>query len=247
MYSDLILMVHRLVALLQHQTADQHHVISWHRQCNSCYITGRLSLIDGVTNVIDVKVAKNKRDLKQEIVILSQHHVINVQQLHDLDHLAVRWNTTDICYIHQRECESVLIEMEMMSKMGTPVPYGGFLLTNLQFKTWLYAKMLIDTETPLTNSNCSPPVDCNGQGINMSAFPIRQSHPDDLRLISRLIECSLLPNIDRVIDHHKNMFVTHNIAPHLCKGHLDDILALLLFHQLKLATLKEDNTDLILG
>ncbi len=46
--------------------------------------------------------------------------------------------------------------MEMMYKMGTPVPYGGFPLTNLQFKTWLYLKMLIDTETPLTNSNRPP-------------------------------------------------------------------------------------------
>jgi hypothetical protein len=43
------------------------------------------------------------------------------------------------------------------------------------------------------------------------------------------------------------MFVMHNIAHLLCKGHLDVISALLLFHHLKLATLKEDNTDLILG
>jgi hypothetical protein len=39
----------------------------------------------------------------------------------------------------------------------------------------------------------------------------------------------------------------HNIAHLFCKGHLDDILTLLLFHHLKLETLKEDNTDLILG
>ncbi len=37
MYNDLILMVHKLVAPLQHQTADQHHVISWHHQCDSCH------------------------------------------------------------------------------------------------------------------------------------------------------------------------------------------------------------------
>ena len=71
-------------------------------------------------------MAKNKGDLEQEIVILSQLHVINVQQLRDLDCLAVRWNRTDICSICQEECESILIEMEMMQKMGTPVPYGGF-------------------------------------------------------------------------------------------------------------------------
>ncbi len=128
-----------------------------HGIVNAIAVTGQLSLIDGVTDAIDVQVAKNKGDIKQEIVILSHLHVINVQQLRDLDHLAVRWNTTDICSIHLGECESILIEMEMIAKMGTPVPYGGFLLTNLKFKTWLYLKMLITTETPLTNSNRPPP------------------------------------------------------------------------------------------
>ncbi len=104
------------------------------------------------------KWQKNKGDIKQEIVILSQLHVINVQRLRDLDHLAMRWNMTDICSICQGECKSILIEMEMMAKMGTPVPYGVFLLTNLNFKMWLYLKMLIDMETPLTNSNCPPPL-----------------------------------------------------------------------------------------
>ncbi len=30
-------MIHKLVAPLQHQTADQHYVISWHCQCDSCH------------------------------------------------------------------------------------------------------------------------------------------------------------------------------------------------------------------
>jgi hypothetical protein len=81
----------------------------------------------------------------------------------------------------------------------------------------------------------------------MSTFPIRRPHTDDLCLICHLIEHSLLLQIDCVIDHHKHMFVMHNIAHLLFKGHLDDVSALLLFHHLKLATLKEDNTDLILG
>jgi hypothetical protein len=114
-------------------------------------------LIDGVNNAIDVQVAKNQSDLEQEIVILSQLHVINLQQLHDLDCLAVRWNTIDICSFRQGECESILIEMEMMQKMGTPAPYGGFLLTYPKFKTWLHLKMLINMETPLTNINHPPP------------------------------------------------------------------------------------------
>jgi hypothetical protein len=81
----------------------------------------------------------------------------------------------------------------------------------------------------------------------MSAFPIQQPHPEDLCIVCHLIESFLLPHIDRVIDHHEHMFVTQNIAHLFCKGHLDDIAALLLFHHLKLATLKEENTGLMLG
>ncbi len=81
----------------------------------------------------------------------------------------------------------------------------------------------------------------------MSAFPIKQPHPEDLHIVCHLIEHSLMPHVDSAIDHHEHMFVTHNIAHLFCKGHLDDILAVLLFHHLKLTTLKEDNTGLILG
>ncbi len=148
-------MVHKLLAPLQHQTAaDQYHVISWHCQYNSCDWP---AILDRRCNQCNwCASGKNKGDLEQNIVILSQLHVINVQQLHGLDRLAVRWNATDICSICQGECESILIEMEMMQKMGTPVHYGGFPLTNLKFMTWLHLKMLINTETPLTNSNCPP-------------------------------------------------------------------------------------------
>ena len=93
---------------------------------HASHVAGLLSLIDGVTNAIDVQVAKNKGDLKQEIVIISQLHIINVQRLHDLDRLALRWDTIDIHSICQEQCKSILIEMEMMQKMGTPVPYSGF-------------------------------------------------------------------------------------------------------------------------
>jgi hypothetical protein len=143
-----------------------------HGIVNASHVTGLLSMIDGVTNAIDVQVAKNKGDLKQEIVIISQLHIINVQRLHDLDCHVVRWNTTEFAPFAKRNV-NLFFEMEMMQKMGTPVPYGGFPLTNLTFKTWLHLKMLIDMETPLTNSICPPPVDCNGQKIDMSAFPIR--------------------------------------------------------------------------
>jgi hypothetical protein len=61
-----------------------------HGFVNASHVADLLSLIDGVTNAIDVQVAKNKGDLEQEIVIISQLHVINVQQICDLDHLAVR-------------------------------------------------------------------------------------------------------------------------------------------------------------
>jgi hypothetical protein len=120
--------------------------------------------IDGVNNAIDVQVAKDQSYLEQEIVILSQLHIINLQQLHDLDRLAVRWNTTDICSLRQGECESILIEMEMMQKMGTAAPYGGLPLTNPKFKTWLHLKMLINMETPLTNIICPPPCQMQWSG-----------------------------------------------------------------------------------
>jgi hypothetical protein len=87
-----------------------------HGIVSASHVTGQLSLIDCVTNTIDVQVAKNKEDLEQEIVIISQLYIINVQQLRDLDRLAVRWNTTDICSICQVECESILIEMEIMQR-----------------------------------------------------------------------------------------------------------------------------------
>ncbi len=117
-------MVHKLVAPLQHQTADYHHDISWHHQCESCYWP---AILDRWCNQCHwCASGKNKGDLEQEIIIISQLHVINAQWLRDLDRLAVRWNTTDIRSICQEECKSILIEMEMMQKMGTPVPYSGF-------------------------------------------------------------------------------------------------------------------------
>jgi hypothetical protein len=134
------------------------------------HVAGLLSSIDGVTNAIDVQVATNKGDLAQEIVINSQLHVVNVQQLRDLDCLPVRWDTTDIGSICQEGCKSTLIEMGMMQKMGTPVPYGGFPLTNLKFETWLHLKMLINTETPLTSSSCPSPVHGGRDDLILSAI-----------------------------------------------------------------------------
>ncbi len=93
----------------------------------------------------------------------------------------------------------------------------------------------------------TPPCWLQWSGNQYVCFSIQQPHPDNVRLVCRLIEHSLLLHINCVIDHHEHMFVMRNIAHLFWKGHLDDILALLLFHHLKLATLKEDNTDLILG
>ncbi len=53
--------------------------MSSHGIVNAIAVTGQLSLIDGVTDAIDVQVAKKKGDIKQEIVILTQLLVINVQ------------------------------------------------------------------------------------------------------------------------------------------------------------------------
>ena len=43
-----------------------------HGIINVVAVTGKLSSIDGVTDAIDVQVARNKGDLEQEIVIISQ-------------------------------------------------------------------------------------------------------------------------------------------------------------------------------
>jgi hypothetical protein len=65
MYNDLILMVHKLAAPLQHQTADLGGTTScYHGIVNVSHVTGLLSSIDGVTNAIDMQVAKNKGDLE---------------------------------------------------------------------------------------------------------------------------------------------------------------------------------------
>jgi hypothetical protein len=60
-----------------------------HGIVNASHVAGLLSSIDGVTDAIDVQVAKNEGDIKQEIVIISQLHVINVQRLRDLGCLAM--------------------------------------------------------------------------------------------------------------------------------------------------------------
>ena len=78
-------------------------------------------------------------------------------------------------------------------------------------------------------------------------FPIQRPHPDDLHIVCRLIKHRLLPDINWVIARHHNLFVMHNVAHQKCKIHLDNISALLLFNHLKLASLKENDTDLILG
>jgi hypothetical protein len=90
-----------------------------------------LFLLNDLTLAQHVQVTKNKVDLKQEIVTLSQLHVINVQQLCDLDDLAVRWDTSNIHSIRQHECEGIIAEIKMMQKMGGCVLLGGIYLTIL--------------------------------------------------------------------------------------------------------------------
>ncbi len=164
-------------------------------------------------------MAKNKGDLEQEILTLSQLHKINVQQLHDLDHLAVMWDTTDICSICQEKCNVVISEMEMIQKMGTPVQYGCFPLTNLEFKTWLHLKMLINAETPLINLSRLPPLTAMVRKSTCLCFQYN-TLIQNVCAVCHLIEHCLLPHIDPVINDHEYMLVMLNIAHQLCKGHL---------------------------
>jgi hypothetical protein len=80
-----------------------------HGILNEIAVTGQLSSIDGATNAIDVRVAKNMGDLKQEIAILSQLHIINVQRLRDLDRLAIWWNMHLLCKGHLDDTSALLL------------------------------------------------------------------------------------------------------------------------------------------
>jgi hypothetical protein len=123
---------------------------------NASHITGQLSSIDGVTDAIDVQVARNKGDLEQKIVIISQLHVINVQQLCDLDRLAVRWNTTDIHSICQEECKSILIQMEMMQKDGNTCSIWWFSIDESEIQD-VAAPKDVDQHGDSTDQFKSPP------------------------------------------------------------------------------------------
>jgi hypothetical protein len=74
-------MVHKQATPLQRNTRQQnsYKIMLSHGIIHGSHVAGLLSLIDGVTNAIDVQVTKGKGDLEQEIVIISQLHVINVQ------------------------------------------------------------------------------------------------------------------------------------------------------------------------
>ncbi len=80
-----------------------------HGIVHASHVAGLLSLIDGVTDDIDVQVAKNKGNLEQEIVIISQLHVINVQRLCDLDRLAVRWERQTFAPFAKRNANLFLL------------------------------------------------------------------------------------------------------------------------------------------
>ncbi len=149
-------MVHRLVAPLQHQTADQHHAISWHHQCKSCHWP---AILDNWCNQWHWCASGKKQGRSGA---RNCHHFSAPRNQCAM----TRWSWPSC---HEVEYDRHLLHsprgmqiysywMEMMQKMGTPVPYGGFPLTNLKFKTWLHLKMLINMETPLTNSNCPPPL-----------------------------------------------------------------------------------------
>jgi hypothetical protein len=158
---------HRLLQLATHNNTC---IISSSCGCPAPF--AGLFFLDDLTVAQHVQV--KKRDLEQKIVTLSQLHVINVQRLHDLDDLAVRWDTTNIHSIRQDECKGIVseIKIKMMQKMGGCVCWGGIPLNNLEFKTWLHLKMLIDSETPLIDSSRLPPVNCFGCNIQMDMFPI---------------------------------------------------------------------------
>ncbi len=243
MYNDLILMVHNLVAPLQYQTADQHHVISWHHQCKSCHWP---DILDRWCN--QCHWCAHGKKLGRSQLRYCHHFSASCNQC-----AITTWSWPSCCEV---EYDRYLLHLPRGiwtysywdgddAKDENTCSLWWFSIDKSEIQD-MAAPKDVDWHGDLTDQfKLHPPVDYNGQEIDMSAFPIEWPHPDDLHLVCHLIECSLLSHIDCVIDHHKHLFVTHNIAHLICKGHLDDISALLLFHHLKLATLKEDDIELI--
>jgi hypothetical protein len=108
--------------------------------------------------------------------------------------------------------------------------------------------MHIDAEMPLINLNCpTHPLNCHHCYLDVAVFPMRHPCPNDLHVVCRSIERRLLPHINHVLKKYEDKFVHHNVTHKLCNQHIDDIKVLLLFNHLKLALLKEDQDDVILG
>ena len=160
--------------------------------------------------------------VEQEIVILSKLQVINVQRLRDFDGLAIRWDSSGIRAVRIAECKAIVVEHELMRKMGLPNFEGGFEIDSPMFKTWLHLKMLIDVDTPLIDPDRpGPPVDNYGDAIDILKLPIRRPHPLDLRVVCRSVERVLIPGIDHVIDMHDvEKYASHNKARNLTNHHV---------------------------
>ena len=194
------------------------------------------------------RAAKEIQLIEQEIVVLSQLQVINVQRLRDFDGLVIRWDSSGIRAVRSAECDTIVVEHELMRKMGLPAFEGGFDIDSPMFKTWLHLKILIDIDTPLIDPDRpGPPVDNYGDAIDILKLPIRRPHPLDLRVVCRSVERVLIPCIDRVIDKHAdNKYAFHNEARKLTQDHVDGLVSYLLLQHTKLAALKEDCDDIIL-
>ncbi len=168
MYNDLILMVHKLVAPLQHQTADQHHVISWHRQWESCHCPAILNRWCNQWHWC----ASGKNQGRSWA--RNCHHFLAPRS----QCATTTWSWPSCREVeYDRHLLNLSRGMWIYSywdgddaKDGNTCSLWWFSIDESEIQDMAASKkMLIDTETPLANSNCPPPVNCNGREINMSA------------------------------------------------------------------------------
>ncbi len=85
---------------------------------------------------------------------------VNVQQCHYLDGLHMRWDTNYICSIFIEEYRGIEARMTTIQMMGSLVGYNGFSVNNMEFKSWLYLKILINSESLVLwlNQEAPPPL-----------------------------------------------------------------------------------------
>ncbi len=216
-------MVHKLAIPSQHQTVDlvQNHVISWHHQCKSCCWP---ALINRWCNQCH-QCASGKKQGRSWV--RKCHHF-------SAPHSQCATNTWSWPSCHEVGYNRHLLNLPRGmrfysyqdgddAKDGDICSIWWFSIDKSEVQDVAAPKDSDQHGDPTDQFKLFPPCWLQWSGNWHVCVSNTTLHPEDLHIVCCLIEHSLLPHIDCVIDHHKHMFVMHNIAHLCCKGHLDDI------------------------